>query len=169
MSDKKKPGCLVNLLAVIFLIVLVVWGIKSCGDRVFAPETPEQAEKREQEEVVKAEKREQEEVAKAEKWKQEEAKQPERKELLQKFMDQGIFQKVTFRSQGATVWVGSTFYLLEFESKEAFCSVVYAYISTHAKLEIEEMGFVRVKDVRSGKQVGLYGQQWTGGVGLEME
>ncbi|MGB3086641.1 MAG: hypothetical protein WBC53_02745 [Phycisphaerae bacterium] len=165
MADRKKPGCLAKLLALFLLGGLAVWGIKSCGDHVFAPETPEQAEKRKQEEATQAEKRQQEDAVKAEKWKQEEVKQPGRRELIQKLIGQGVFQKVEFRAQGATVWVGPTFYLLDFEAKQEFCSVVYAYVATNAK---DDLVSVTLKDVQSGKTVGDYGQQWTG-FGLKMK
>jgi hypothetical protein len=76
MSGKKKPGCVANLLAFVLLAGLCVWGIKSCGDRVFAPETPEQAARRKEREAKRAEERQQEERADAERWKREGAKQP---------------------------------------------------------------------------------------------
>lgn len=165
MSDKKKPGCFAHLLAFCLLAGLCVWGIKSCGEHFFGPETPEQAEKRRQEEATKAEKRQQEELVKAEKWKHEEAKQAQRKELIQKLIGQGVFRKVDFRDQGATIWVDSRFYLLDFEAKQDFCSVVYAYLATSAK---DELVVVTLKDALSGKTVGDYGQQWTG-FGLKMK
>jgi len=164
-SVKKKPGCLSNLLAAVLLVVLAGWGIKSCGDRVFVPETPEQAEKRRQDEAARAEKRKQEEAARAEKWKQEEAKQPERKKLIQKLIDQGVFRKVDFRERAATIWVDSPFYLLDFEAKQDFCSVVYAYLATNAR---DELVVVTLKDALTGNTVGDYGQQWTG-FGLKMK
>ena len=165
MSAKKKPGCLAQLLAVFLLGGLCIWGIKSCGEHVFGPETPEQAEKRKEDEAAKAEQRRQEESVKAEKWRQEELKQPERRELIQKLINQGVFRKVDFRDGGATIWVDSSFYLLAFEAKQEFCSVVYAYVATHAK---DELVSVTLKDGLSGKTVGDYGQQWTG-FGLKMK
>lgn len=53
---KKKPGCLANLLAALLLVVLAGWAIKSCGNRVFGPETPEQAEKQQQDQARRAKK-----------------------------------------------------------------------------------------------------------------
>jgi len=158
MTDKKKPGCFAQLLALCLLAGLCVWGIKSCGEHVFGPGTPEQAEKRRQDEATKAEKHQQEELAKAEKWKQEEAKQPERKKLIQTLISRGVFRKVDFRDRVATIWVDSPFYLLDFEAKQDFCSVVYAYLATNAK---DELVVVTLKDALSGKTVGDYGQQWT--------
>jgi hypothetical protein len=61
--------------------------------------------------------------------------------------------------------VDSIFYLLDFEAKENFCSVVYAYVATQAK---DDLVTVTLKDVLSGKTVGDYGQQWTG-FGLKMK
>jgi len=147
------------------LLGLTVWGVESCGDRVFAPDTPEQAEKRKQDEAVKAERQRQEDQVKAEKWKQEEAKQPQRRELIQNLINQGVFAKVDFRERGATVWVKPAFYSLAFDAKEAFCAVVYAYVATNAR---DDLVSVTLKDNLSGKEVGDYGQQWNG-IGLKMK
>lgn len=164
-SRKNEPGCLSRLVAAVLLLCLTVWGVKSCGDRVFAPDTPEQAEKRKQDEAVKAERQRQEEQARAEKWKQEEAKQPQRQELIQKLIHQGVFAKVDLRERGATVWVKPAFYSLTFDAKKDFCSVVYAYIATNAR---DDLVSVTLKDNLSGKEVGDYGQQWNG-IGLKMK
>jgi hypothetical protein len=101
----------------------------------------------------------------AERWKQEEAKQAERQEAIQELVERGVFQKVDLRDTGATIWVDLPFYALDFETKETFCSVVHGYVSTNAK---NEFIAVKLKDARSGRTVGDYGQQWSG-FGLKME
>jgi hypothetical protein len=164
-NNKKKPGCLANILAFCLLAGLCVWGIKSCGDRVFAPETPEQAERRQQEDAKKAEQRQQEEAAKAERWKQEETKQADRRKLIEELVNKGVFKKVDFRDSGATIWVDLPFYALDFDTKQNFCSVVYAYVSTHAR---DELVSVALKDARSGKSGGDFGQEGSG-CGLKMK
>jgi predicted Zn finger-like uncharacterized protein len=111
-----------------------------------------------------AQKKREKEIAVAQRWQEEEAKQPKRKELIQKLIKTGIFRKVDFQAGSATIWVDSSFYLLDFEDKQKFCSVIYAYVSTEAKDDIVYVGLI---DALSGKTVGNYGQQWTG-FGLKM-
>ena len=106
-----------------------------------------------------------EEAPPPDKWTQEAIKQPQRRALIQKTINLGIFRKVEYRELGATIWVDATFYLLDFETKQGACSVVYAYVATNAR---DEMVGVTLKDVQSGKTVGEYGQQWTG-IGLKMK
>jgi hypothetical protein len=165
MGGKKQSGWLANILAFFLLVGLCGWGFKSCGDWLFAPETPEQAERREQREAKEAERRQQEEAAEAERWRQEEAKQADRKEAIQELLEQRVFRKVELRELGATIWVDQAFYALDFEAKQTFCSVVHGYIATNARTELVS---VTLKDARTGKTVGDYGQQWDG-LGLKME
>ncbi|MBN1918813.1 MAG: hypothetical protein JW889_12985 [Verrucomicrobia bacterium] len=87
----------------------------------------------------------------AKKWQEEETKQPEREQLIDQLVARGVFREVEFRTQGATVWVDSAFYLLDFQEKSTFCSVVYAYIATQAR---DQYVTVRLKDITSGKTVG---------------
>lgn len=95
----KKPGCVTRFLAACLLLALCIGGLKTCGSYIFAPDTPEQAAKREQEETVRAEKQRREAQSEAEKWKQEEAKQPERREFIQSLIDRGIFVKTDLGSR----------------------------------------------------------------------
>jgi len=187
MGNKKTPRCLTNIFAGIMLIILAGWGLKTCADRRIAPEIPERAEKWTQEALAKPEKinsessedapkQIQEDAAKpeknasetaptAEKWRQEDMKQSARWNFIQKLVSMGVLHKVDFRHQAATIWVTPAFYLLDFDTKQSFCSVIYAYVSTKARSEIVA---VTLKDRQSGKVVGDYGQQWTG-FGLKMK
>jgi hypothetical protein len=94
-------------------------------------------------------------------WNEEEAKQPERSELIQKLINRGIFQKVDYWEHGATVIVDSNFYLLDFEDKKDFVSVVYAYVTTKTQ---DDFAGVVLKDNLSNKTVGTYDSS-----GLEMK
>jgi hypothetical protein len=183
MANRAKPSCLTTLLALLILGGLAIGGIKSCGDHVFAPETPQEAATRKQKEATGIEKRKQEQTVIAEKvkqeddlayakqqkektaWVAEEAKQPERKDFIERLLKKGIFQKVDIRSTGATIRVGPTFYALSFDAKQDFCSAVWAYAATASR---DDLVSVTLEDFRSGKAVGNYGQQWAGR-GLEME
>lgn len=87
-------------------------------------------------------------------WESEEAKQADRQVLINKLLAQGIFQKVEYEEDlGATVWVGPTFYLLSYDDKATFCSVVHAYSATREKAEHVT---VELKDILSGKTVGEF-------------
>lgn len=165
MGKKNQSGWLANVIAFFLLVGLCGWGFKSCGDWLFAPETPEQAERRERREAKEAERRQQEETAEAERWEQEEAKQADRKQAIQELLDKKVFRKVELRELGATIWVDHVFYALDFETKQVFCSVVHGYVATNARVEL--VG-VTLKDARTGKTVGNYGLQWDG-TGLKME
>lgn len=149
-SEKPKRGCLRTLFGAILLIFLCGWGIKSCGDWAFRPDTPEEAEARK--------KKEEEKEAK---WKAEEAKQPERKKAIDEMIAKGVFSKVEYRQAGATIWVSAPFYLLSFDEKKAFSSVVYAYLATSMK---NDGVFITLKDDRTGNSVGNYSQ-----FGIEMK
>lgn len=150
--SKQPTPAWATVLAVVIVLGLGVWGVRSCSS-IFSlsPETKGRMEK--------------EETAKAERWKQEEGKQAGRRQLIEELVTKGVFKKVDFRDSGATIWVDLSFYTLDFEAKQNFCSVVYAYVSTSAR---DELVSVRLKDARSGKTVGDYGQQWSG-FGLKMK
>lgn len=146
-----RPGCFtwVLLFGIIGIIAMSCVCAGPCSI-LFGPETPEQARRRKQREV-----------AEAAQWEADEAKQPQRQEAIQALLNTGVFSKVEYRPQGATIWLGSAFYVLDFDMKQGACSIVHDYVGTNAKQK-----FVRLvlKDRRSGKTVGTYGLS-----GLEME
>lgn len=110
------------------------------------------------EERARAEEAAREQQANEGKWAEDEARQPERMEFIQKMIKQGVFRKVEFRDTGATVWVDSSFYVLDFGAKQDFVSVVYAYLLTDTK---DKFAGVRLRDSKSGNTVGEY-HKWTG-------
>lgn len=78
--------------------------------------------------------------------------QKRRKDLIEKLIGQEIFQKVEMPGSLPRVWVRPAFYALDFETKEKFVSVVYAYYFDGTDITDS----VRVIDGMSGKEVGNY-------------
>jgi len=75
-----------------------------------------------------------------------------RKKLIQDLIEKGIFQKIEVPGTLPRLWVRPGFYLLDYDTKQQFVSVVYAYC-----FEDESMGnIVRIYDSLSGKDVGGY-------------
>lgn len=89
-------------------------------------------------------------------------KQAARDELIQKLIREGVFQKVEPGSSIPSVWVTPAFYLLDFETKQKFISVVYAYYFDGS----DKLASVRLKDSKTGKEVGMYSIAYGG---LRME
>ncbi len=85
-------------------------------------------------------------------WDKSETKQAERKALIGKLVATGIFSKVV--QNGNTyprAWTGAGFDPLEFDSKQQFLSVVYAYY-----FDGNESDSVALVDGRSGKEIGRF-------------
>lgn len=86
--------------------------------------------------------------------------QQKRERLLGDLQASGVFGKYQCRDNAGTVWVKPGFYVLPFDDKQSFVSVVYAYC-----IGGDTSGFIILKDDRSGKEAGTY---W-GNRGLVME
>jgi len=80
------------------------------------------------------------------------AMQADRKKLIEKLIGEGVFQKVETPGTLPRVWVRPRFYAAEFDQKQSFVSVVYAYYFDGSS----EADSVRIFDSRSGKEVGSY-------------
>ena len=80
------------------------------------------------------------------------AMQAKRRELIDKLIKQGVFQKVEVPGSLPRIWVRPVFYTLDFDTKESFVSVVYAFYFDGSNAS----DMVRIFDSRSGKQVGRY-------------
>jgi ribosomal protein L37AE/L43A len=78
--------------------------------------------------------------------------QQARKELIEKLINQGIFLKVEMSASLPRVWVKPVFYRLNFDTKERFINVVYAYYFDGTNMSDS----VRVIDGHSGKEIGDY-------------
>ena len=80
--------------------------------------------------------------------------QPGRKQLIRKLISLGIFSKVEMPGSLPHVWVTPTFRRLDFDDKQKFLNVVYAYYLT----ENRRSNIVVLKDSRTGKRIGTYSQ-----------
>ncbi len=78
--------------------------------------------------------------------------QTERKEFIQKLLNKGVFQKVEIPSHLPHLWVKPAFYMLDFDSKSKFVSIVYAYYFT----QNSSYNIVVIFDSLSGKEIGDY-------------
>lgn len=86
--------------------------------------------------------------------------QQQRREFIEKLIRNGIFAKVECLAEFPSVWVTPKFLGLDFDAKDQFISVVYAYY-----FEGEE-GHVYVIDNNTGKEIGSYSHAT---VGLKMK
>lgn len=80
------------------------------------------------------------------------AKQAERKKLLDELIVKGIFQKIDQPAQYPHAWVTPQFHALDYETKKAFVSVVFAYYYPDG----DPSGMVILKDSKTGKSAGTY-------------
>lgn len=114
------------------------------------PETPQQQKKKQQAEVIKT------------KPVQKEAStgniQEKRWALIQKLISEGIFQKVGVPASLPHLWVKPVFYTLDFDVKEKFVNVVYAYYKTLSPA----YDIVVIYDGRTGKEIGKYSEIYGG-------
>lgn len=89
------------------------------------------------------------------------AKQPERERLLSELTSKRIFTKVDFDRLVPDIVVGPAFYLVDFDAKQSFVSVVYAY----ARTKNPKVNLVQLHDSMTGKKVGTFNAT----SGLELE
>jgi hypothetical protein len=80
------------------------------------------------------------------------AAQEQRHALIQKLIDNGVFQKHGVPGNTPRVWVRPAFYELDFEEKQKFVSVVYAYYHDG----LDSMDMVIVYDANNNKSVGTF-------------
>lgn len=81
-----------------------------------------------------------------------EAMQADRKSFIEKLIGQGVFQKIEVPGNLPRLWVRSAFYALDFDMKQKFVGVVYAYYFDGSN----DTDTVRIFDSRTGKEVGSY-------------
>lgn len=80
------------------------------------------------------------------------AKQAGRERLMKKLGSEGIFQKIVVPGNLPRLYVAPRFYRLDFDTKQNFVSVVYAYYFDGKNVT----DAVRIYDGRSGKEIGSY-------------
>ena len=78
--------------------------------------------------------------------------QSDRKVLIQKLIQRNVFQKVEVPGSLPRVWVTPLFHSLNFDHKQAFVSVVYAYYKTNDPTST----LVLVYDSKNGKRIGQF-------------
>ncbi len=80
--------------------------------------------------------------------------QKQREAMIQKLIQQGIFWKVEVPGNLPRLWVRPGFYQLDWDQKQTFVGVVYAYYFDGRGLT----DTVRIFDDRTGKEIGDYSQ-----------
>ena len=88
--------------------------------------------------------------------------QPQRLALINKLIGMGVFQKIEKPRQLPYLWVKPGFYQLEFEMKQKFVGVVYAYFKT----DDPGVQLVVLYDGRTGKRAGRFSEN-LGGLNLD--
>ncbi|WP_441228075.1 hypothetical protein AB7813_08975 [Tardiphaga sp. 20_F10_N6_6] len=78
--------------------------------------------------------------------------QSNRLKLMEKMRAQGVFQKVEMPGNLPRLWVDSGFHSADFETKQKFVSVVYAYYFNGSNIADS----VRIYDGKTGKEIGDY-------------
>lgn len=81
-----------------------------------------------------------------------EAMQKGRRELIDKLIAQGVFQKVEIPGNLPRLWVQPAFHELDFDAKQKFTSVVYAYYVDSGDVSAS----VRLYDSKTGKEIGSF-------------
>jgi len=84
--------------------------------------------------------------------------QQKRYDLIQDLIAQGIFSKVEVPGSLPHVWVTPMFHALNFDDKEAFIGVVFAYyIAVNPEYDI-----VALYDNKTGKEIGVFAEVYGG-------
>lgn len=130
----RKP---VGALTTIVVLVGLLWVVGSLADRATS-ESPKTSTTRPQAENKK------EPV--------DEELQSKRLAFLQKLLNEGIFIKIDTPGTLPRVHVGPKFHVLDFETKQKFVEVVYAYHFPRKK----DDGIVRVFDGQTNHEIGTY-------------
>jgi hypothetical protein len=80
------------------------------------------------------------------------AKQPERLKFINELIEKRVFTKVNVDELVPDIYVGPAFFLVDFETKQNFVSVVYAYTKTSRP----NLTLVQLYDNMTGKEIGRY-------------
>lgn len=92
--------------------------------------------------------------------------QEERRNLIQQLRSEGVFHKVEWTGLAPKIWVTPKFMLLDVDTKESFCEVVYTYYAADREdFGDDAFDFVGLKSSLDDSDVGTYGPS----LGLEMK
>jgi hypothetical protein len=83
-------------------------------------------------------------------------KQKEREKLINELQQRGVLGNIECRSAGATAVVGRNFYQLDFETKQSFIGVVYAYCFDGTK----DFVGIQLRDIRTNKKIGEFSKEF---------
>lgn len=83
-------------------------------------------------------------------------KQNGREKLIADLQQRGVFGKIECRDTGATAVVGSTFYPLDFETKQSFIGVVYAFCFDGTKDYVA----ITLRDISTNNKVGEFSKEF---------
>lgn len=84
------------------------------------------------------------------------ATQAQRKELIDKLVREGAFYKVEITNNRPRLYITPAFRMLDIDTKNSFCSVVYAYYAVENSVFGREYDTVCIRDSLTGKDVGTY-------------
>lgn len=84
--------------------------------------------------------------------------QQKRLALIEDLISEGVFHKVEKPATYPHVWVTPLFHSLDFDDKQAFISVVYAYYITKDPAS----DIVVLYDSKTGNEVGTYAEVYSG-------
>ena len=84
--------------------------------------------------------------------------QADRKEFIQKAINEGLFLKVEKRAKYPHVYVTSAFYALNIDDKNGFINVVWAYHIAEDAIADKVVLF----DGQTGKKIGAYAEVYGG-------
>ncbi len=90
--------------------------------------------------------------------------QAERKALLQRLSNEGVFIKAELPGGLPWVWVGPAFYTLDFENQRDVVSIVYSYYLDGS----DPIAAVRIFDGQTNKEIGDYNMNSPDGAGLRL-
>lgn len=83
-------------------------------------------------------------------------KEKEREKLINDLQQRGVLGKVECRGSGATAIVGRSFYPLDFDTKQSFVGVVYAYCFDGTKDYVS----IQLRDISTNKKVGEFSKEF---------
>lgn len=83
-------------------------------------------------------------------------KQKQRGKLLNDLQQRGVLGKIECRKAGATAVVGRNFYQLDFDTKQSFIGVVYAYCFDGTQ---DHVG-IQLRDISTNKKVGEFSKEF---------
>lgn len=143
-APQKKP---ISLFTWLVIVVLSVWAIGT----MTSPSSKPLSEESEASDISRSDDQAKSSLFSSKIDKSAEA-QKKRKELIERLIGRGLFEKIEVPGSLPRLWVTPAFYALEFDSKESFVSVVYAYYFDGDDLSDSVLIF----DSKTGKRVGSY-------------